>query len=294
MLGVWLALAGTVILVFADTLKKIFCQSNSVLVVAWTMVASATTVNAIYVLAGDLPSIKWAVVFPTALVSGVLYTLGELLFLRALRLGDLSLTLPLRVVGPLVALPLGVLLFGETPGIGALAAIVLIVLGAYLLYLPRGGKYGPWGPLAAISRDPAARAMMASAVLFPLIVSLQRIGATESSPEAHFALSLGAQLLCLTVLVLREYQAVVAFVGARPTLVLFGGTLWGVGMALTVISVQFTFVAYTSVVMQLSPLLAMPVAAIVFKERVGTRVLPVALMVLGVCLLVISNQPTGH
>jgi drug/metabolite transporter (DMT)-like permease len=64
-------------------------------------------------------------------------------------------------------------------------------------------------------------------------------------------------------------------------------------MALTVTSVQFTFVAYTSVVMQLSPLLAMPIAALVFKERVGARVVPVTRMVVGVCLLVLANQPAA-
>lgn len=69
-------------------------------------------------------------------VSSVLLTLGYLLLIGAMRVGEMSLVAPFRYVGLLVALLLGWLVWGDIPNALAMLGIVVLV-GAGLFMLRR-------------------------------------------------------------------------------------------------------------------------------------------------------------
>ena len=77
--------------------------------------------------------------FLLALGSGILQLLYFLTLQRGYRLGDVSIVYPLaRGTGPLLAVALGIVLFGERPGIAALVGAVVLVAGVVVIGLAGG------------------------------------------------------------------------------------------------------------------------------------------------------------
>lgn len=85
----------------------------------------------------ERPSLGWEV-FALVAVSGSLHTLYFWLLTQGYRVGDLSLVYPLsRGTGPVFAVIGGVLIFGERPSAIAVLGIMLVVVGAVVISLPR-------------------------------------------------------------------------------------------------------------------------------------------------------------
>ena len=79
-------------------------------------------------------------ILPSILFMGMLGALGNYFIIKALSCGELSVLTPINSYKPVVALIIGIFMLGEYPGIKELFALLLIILGTYILI---GQKFIP-------------------------------------------------------------------------------------------------------------------------------------------------------
>jgi len=147
------------------------------------------------------------------LVSGGLNVVTAVLYVRAIRLSDLSLTVPMVALTPLFLLLSSPLILGEFPGPVGLAGVLLIVAGSYLLYLGQRSR-GVLAPLRALLGDSGPRLMLLVALLWSITANVDKIGLRHSSPT-FWALAVNLFIACAMLpLVLRRRGALAGMGGS--------------------------------------------------------------------------------
>lgn len=219
-----------------------------------------------------------------------LEALASVLYIRALKLSPLGLTLPLLALTPLFLLVVPYLLLGERIGAAAGCGIVLIAAGAYLINLP-GAAGGILAPLRGMARDPGARAMVGVALIYSITSTLGKRAIACSSPLFFAAVYVPALTLLLTPLALRRARK-----EPRPPIscavrALLLPALFYALMVLThMAAISMTRVAYMISVKRLSLLMGVVYGRLLFGERgFGWRVAGTLIMLGGVALITLSG-----
>lgn len=115
------------------------------------------------------------------LVSGVLNVVAAVLYMRAIKVSDLSLTAPMVAFTPLFLLLTSPLMVGEFPGPAGALGVGLIVAGSYLLRV-RESSRGWFAPFRALMGDRGPRTMLLVALIWSVTANLDKIGLKNSSP----------------------------------------------------------------------------------------------------------------
>ncbi|MEL6605367.1 MAG: DMT family transporter [Cyanobacteria bacterium J06614_10] len=130
------------------------------------------------------------------LIGGGLNILAFTLYVRALKLADLSLTVPLVTLTPLFLLVTSPLIVQEWPTAADGLGVVLLVVGSYVLNLSpaqikagsqqhagQGAASGSlWQPLIAMVQNPGSRLMLCVAFIWSITSNFDKIGVVNSSP----------------------------------------------------------------------------------------------------------------
>jgi len=119
-----------------------------------------------------------------------------LLYMRAIRLSPLSLTLPFLSLTPAFLLAVGFVFLREIPGAVQAAGVLLVVVGGYLL----SGE--GWVPLVAIKKEPGPWLMIAVSLIYAFTAALGKLLINESSPTFFPAYYLFAMTLLLSPIAL--------------------------------------------------------------------------------------------
>ncbi|MFK8184387.1 MAG: EamA family transporter [Phormidesmis sp.] len=127
------------------------------------------------------PNFGWAI-----LVGGGLNILAFTLYVRALKIADLSLTVPLVTLTPLFLLGTSPLIVQEWPTWADGVGVVLLVIGSYVLNLdtsPSGlsARQSWLAPLQAMVRNSGSRLMLCVAFLWSITSNFDKIGVLNSS-----------------------------------------------------------------------------------------------------------------
>ncbi len=213
------------------------------------------------------------------------------LYMRAIRDGAFSHTLPYLAFTPVFATLTGLWLLDETVSLQGFAGIVLVSLGAYLLNVHHALKGGRWAllrPLEAIAGSPGARLMLVVAALYSL-TSVMGKGALQYAPPSFFGpfyfgvLGLSA-LLVFGLSAPRNLPAL----WRRPGPNLLVGATMAVMVVTHFLAIQRVEVAYMIAVKRTSVLFGILYGAALFKEeRLAQHLAAGALMVAGVFLIVL-------
>ena len=117
-------------------------------------------------------------------VGGGLNILAFTLYVRALKLADLSLTVPLVTLTPLFLLATSPILVQEWPSWADGVGVVLLVIGSYVLNIPpKNARTGNiWSPLLAMIQNPGSRLMLCVAFIWSITSNFDKIGVENSSP----------------------------------------------------------------------------------------------------------------
>ncbi|NJM98691.1 MAG: EamA family transporter [Phormidesmis sp. RL_2_1] len=115
------------------------------------------------------------------LIGGSLNILAFTLYVRALKLADLSLTVPLVTLTPLFLLVTSPLIVQEWPTWADGIGVVLLVVGSYVLNV-HADQFGFWAPLRAMARNPGSRMMLCVAFIWSITSNFDKIGVVNSSP----------------------------------------------------------------------------------------------------------------
>ena len=210
------------------------------------------------------------------------------LYLKAIRLSPLGLTIPFLGLTPVLLLVVPRLLLGEQVSALGAVGVFTVALGVYLLNVGRTSE-GWWGPLAAIRSEPGSKLMIVVAALFSVTATLGKVLILHSSPlfvaAVYFPLLAGV----LTPVALARPRL-------RREMIRYPGqsALIGLAFALMALShyyaIELAQVAYMIAVKRTSLIFATLWGWLLFKEEaVRERLTGAVVIVLGVLLVAMAK-----
>jgi drug/metabolite transporter (DMT)-like permease len=225
--------------------------------------------------------------FYIALAAGMpLEVLAFVLYIRALRVSPMSLSLPFLAFTPVFLIAIGFLILGERPTPIGIGGIVLIASGGYVLNL-RHFKYGVLEPLRAVFRERGSVLMLAVAFIYAFTASLLKLGINHSSPLFYGVVYFTVLPVAYAPLALPRLRRSGMDLGSLRLLVAAG--LFMALMVVThVLAVSLTEVAYMVAVKRTSLLISVLYGCLLFKEgRLGERSAGALMMIAGFAVIVV-------
>ncbi|WP_244533042.1 EamA family transporter [Geitlerinema sp. PCC 9228] len=135
----------------------------------------------------------------------VLQVISNIFYFRAIKLSDLSITVPMISFTPLFLLATSPLIVGEFPGKWDILGMLLIVGGSYILKI-RNQEQGYLAPLKALFRENGPRFMLAVAIFWSFLSTLNKLGVEQSSPILWAALNSTVLATAMTPIMLYKSQ----------------------------------------------------------------------------------------
>ena len=219
-----------------------------------------------------------------ALVSVALNVAANLLFLEALRTGELSIAVPLLSLTPAFTALVAIPLLGERPSATDAGGIALVVLGALILRPPWGE-----GPI-----DPAGRRglwlMAGTALLWSLTIPLDKLAVSRSHPPLHaLVLNLGVAAAALAILARRRELSRLRELSRAPWTFVAALAISALALGSQLAAIQTVWVSLVETLKRtIGNLSAVLVGRIAFGEAITSRKLAaVALMAGGVALILL-------
>lgn len=122
------------------------------------------------------PRFLWALLASSILQLGVI-----LLYFKAIKRSELSVTVPLITLTPLFMLLTSPIIIGEFPSALGVVGIVLIVAGTYISNISEDPKK-IFAPFASLVKNQGSRYMLLVAFIWSITANLDKIGVEETSP----------------------------------------------------------------------------------------------------------------
>ena len=267
-----------------DVLSKKSLKDIDEYVVAWSLPCFALPFLLPILLFTEIPPLGER--FWLALVTGgTLYAFTLVLYMKALKSSDLSITVPMLTFTPLFLLITSPLMVGEFPGIFGLIGIFLIVTGSYLLNINKKSQ-GYFAPFKALLKEKGPRLMLVVAFVWSITANIDKIGLQNSSPLFWvIAVDIYVALLMLPLCTFRgnrKTDQIRANWRALLTLGLFGGLTAVCQMT----AISLTLVAYVISIKRTSAIGGVLFGYLIFKEKgIRARLMGATVMVLGVLFI---------
>jgi len=225
-----------------------------------------------------------AVIVPIEILAVVLYY-------RALKLTDISLSVPFLALTPVFVILTAFLLLGERLPPHGILGIVLITIGAYSLNLNEI-RSGIFHPIKAILSNKGSLYMIAVALLFSLTSAISKKAMLYSSPESiPFIYNLSISLL-MAPLILYRLKNGRSVLSKDPKTILsyvLIGLFAALSSACYFRSISTANVAYTISIKRLSLLMSVGYGWFFFRERdIRIHLVSAFCMFLGVVLIFLS------
>ncbi|PZO09346.1 MAG: hypothetical protein DCF25_21765 [Leptolyngbya foveolarum] len=220
------------------------------------------------------------------LVGGGLNILAFTLYVRALKLADLSLTVPLVMLTPLFLLVTSPLIVQEWPTRADAVGVVLLVVGSYVLNIQSSAdKTNFWSPLRAMAQNPGSRLMLCVAFIWSITSNFDKIGVVNSSPLG-WAVTLFSVIAGGTLpFVLRRGRGFAPLFEQWKLLTVTGG-FNALAIAFQMLALTMAPVAQVIAVKRMSTLLSVAFGHFFFGEKgMRSRLLGAAIMVSGVVIM---------
>ncbi|NPV10803.1 MAG: DMT family transporter [Ignavibacteria bacterium] len=284
----WIPLAFGVALF--DSLKNVLAKHTLKDIDEYTVAWANSFFSAIFlipILFFELPEIK-PMFFVGLIVSGTLNILALIFFMKSIKSGDLSNTVPLTTLSPLLLLITSPIIVGEFPSFQGMLGMIAIVVGAYLLNFKQDQK-DFLSPFRSIFKEKGPRYMLLVVLIWAITANFDKIGVVNSSPLFYsFSVQLYIGVLMLTVVIPR-------FVRNPNPINRNLKSLIGVGFlsTLTIIchmlAISLTIVPYVISIKRTNSILSVVFGRLFFKEGyMKERFSAAVLMFIGVLLITFS------
>lgn len=122
--------------------------------------------------------------FPAFMVSFALNIFAYLLLLRAIRISPVSIVMPFVGFTPVFLIVSGYLILGEAVRAGQGAGIVLIIIGGFILQMPRVTGRQSWRHLFNL-KEKGIGLMLLVAFIWSITASVEKIAVKASSPAFY-------------------------------------------------------------------------------------------------------------
>jgi len=287
---VFLSLASAFFLATSDALAKKAVQGESEYLVAWFRLLFTLPILAIILLFIPWPELDrdfymaFIIALPVELITIILYV-------KALKLSPLSLTVPFLALTPVFLVTVSYFLLGEEVSPAGAAGILLIAAGGYILNIDTVRR-GLFEPVRSIIRDRGALLMIAVALLYSITSSLGKMAITHSSPlffGASYFIALNIAFLPIALLKGRGSLAEFIKTGKYKQL-LYPGVFYALMIITHMEAMKLTKVAYMISVKRTSLLISVIYGYFLFQEKhMKGRFVGALLMFIGFVLVVSSR-----
>lgn len=272
-----------------DILSKKTLQKLDEYAVAWALRVFAFPFLLPLLLFFDMPVLgDWF--WLALLCGGSLNLLTTILYMRAIKYSDLSLTIPMITFTPLFLLLTSPLIVGEFPDLSGIVGILLIVIGSYILNLNQATRGQSFiAPIKALWRNEGPRLMLLVAFIWSITSNIDKVGIRNSSvPFWAFSINAFLALGMVLMMLLKARKTPASMPGIRSHL----GALSLIGFVnagkilFQMVAINLTLVAYVISIKRTSALITVVLGYLIFKEKgFKERVTGVIIMLCGVFLI---------
>jgi drug/metabolite transporter (DMT)-like permease len=228
--------------------------------------------------------------FLPAAISVILNIAANLLFMEAVRVSPLSLTVPFLALTPVFTTLLGIPLLGETPGAVQWTGVAIVVVGALQLNLGAASALTPRGAWRAFLSEPGSLMMVFVSLCWSLAMPLDKLALGHADVAIHgVVLNAGVAGGVLAFIVLRRQWRDLRTVERGPGLLVVAILVSVLGLALLLLSLGFLWVAVVETLRRaIGSIAALVVGRWVFGEQITVpKLLGVGLMSIGVALILL-------
>ncbi len=279
----WLILG--IFTAFFEAVKDVFGKQNlkksDEYVVAWSLSFFSVIFLIPWVIYTGIPTLNtqfWI----SLLIGGSINAVATLLYIKAIKLSDLSLTVPLVALTPLFMLLTSPLIVGEYPKFFDYIGIFLIVIGSYLLNIKEKSQ-GYLAPFKALLSEPGPKFMLIVAFLWSITSNFDKIGVKNSSPIFWlFSLFGTMSILLLPILLHKTPNPGTKILKQLPMLATMG-FFNTIGVLCQMQALTLTLVVQVIAIKRTSVLMGVLFGHFIFKEKdIQQRLLGAGIMIVGV------------
>jgi uncharacterized membrane protein len=273
---------------FTDVAGKIGLKNMDEYIVAWSLFLFALPFISLLLIFTEIPEIGddfWIAL----LVGGTLNVFTNLIYMRAIKLSDLSITIPMITFTPLFMLITSPIIIGEFPNLYGIIGIFLIVAGSYILNFKEKSK-GYLAPFKALLREKGPRLMLLVAFIWSITANFDKIGIQNSS-VFFWPVTVNAFIAVgfIPVILLKSKKKLPQIRKNYKTL-LPVGLFHGLMIVFQMIAVSMTLVAYVISIKRTSAVMSVVFGSLFFKEKgLRERLLGASIMIAGVVLITLFN-----
>lgn len=285
----WLGLA--ILTAFFESLKDVFSKKSLNFLDEYVVACAGMAIAAISL----LPILAFVGIptlgpnFWMALaIGGSLNVVAYTLYVKAIRLADLSLMSPLSTLTPLFLLVTSPLIVQEVPTISDAVGVFLIVIGSYVLNLNASAD-GFLGPLRSIFRNKGTRMMVVVAFIWSITSTFDKVGVLNSSPIFWAIVLFGFIALGILPLIVLKSKNPIQGIRSHWRLLTLAGLANGIGVGCQMVAVGMVAVTQVIAVKRMSALVSVGFGYFVFGEKgIRERLLGAGIMVTGVVVMTIG------
>jgi uncharacterized membrane protein len=229
--------------------------------------------------------------FWTALViGGGLNVVTTILYMKAIKSSDLSITIPMVAFTPLFLLTTSPLILGEFPSIFGLIGVFLIVTGSYVLNIRERNK-GYMFPFRALLREKGPKLMLAVAFIWSITSNFDKIGILNSSP-LFWVIAVNTFVVLLLFPIMLHKSNRKAVQNAESLKALFPiGFFSALTLIFQMTAISLTLVVYVISIKRISAVMSVVWGHLIFKEKgLKERLLGALIMIWGVLLITLANE----
>lgn len=224
----------------------------------------------------------WALLTSSVLQLGVI-----LLYFKAIKRSEISVTLPLITLTPLFMLITSPIMIGEFPSTLGLVGILLIVAGTYISNISEDPKK-IFAPFVSLVKNQGSRYMLLVAFIWSITANIDKIGVEETSP-VFWAFSKDFVILFYLIpILLKKSKQPFLQIRNRKWPLLSVGFFKTTSVLAQMFAIQFILVPYVISIKRASAVFIILYAFLFLNERKNFRNRIIGIIVIMVGLYVIA------
>ncbi|PSO74680.1 MAG: hypothetical protein BRC40_06545 [Cyanobacteria bacterium QH_8_48_120] len=227
--------------------------------------------------------------FGLALMVGAsLNVVAMILYIKALKLSDLSITVPLITFTPLFLLITAPLIVKENPTIFDRIGIFLIVTGSYVLNFQEKHK-GYLAPFKALLNQKGPKLMFLVAFIWSITSTVDKLGVENSSPTFWAIANYTVIATAIFPIMLYKSKHNLKQIPKNIIVLVPIGLFQGLAVLFQMQAISMTLVAHVISVKRMSALLSVLLGHLIFQEKgITERATGAAIMISGVLFITLA------
>lgn len=276
---------------FFESLKDVFSKKSlknfDAYVIAWALHFFIFVFVAPLLFVAEIPQLG-SRFWEALVITGILDVAVAIVYMKALKSSDLSLTIPMITFTPLFLLITAPLIVGEFPSPVGVIGILLIVFGAYFMNI-KEKRDGYFAPFRALLKETGPRLMLIAAFIWSITSSYDKVGVLNSSP-IFWTVAVNA-FMSLFLFPIAFFKSGRQMMQVPKNLRVLApiGLLGALALVFQMTAIKLTLVAYVISIKRAGVIFGVLFGWLIFKEKgIKERLAGAAIMVLGVALIAMS------